>query len=720
MLKKLLVTLLILSSQTLFAQNKITLEDLWLNYSYIPKGISEMRSMKDGNYYTLAENSGKGKNSVVKYHYKTGNKVANIVDLSTHKNQFISSFDSYEFSPDERYVLLSSGNESIYRHSFRADFFIYDTQSHKVRKIFNEKIIYPSFSPTENKVAFIYENNLYLFDVEADKLTQITKDGEYNKIINGQPDWVYEEEFTLKRVYEWSPNGKSIAWLRFDESEVPSFTMPVFGNDIYPYNYIFKYPKVGEKNSKVTLHNFSLNTGNTQKLNIASAFEYIPRFSWINSNQLAVFTMPRLQNELNIIAVGLDGSNKIIYTEKASTYLEISDDYKFLDNMFIIKSEKNGYYHLYAYNYNGEQIKQITSGDFDIMSLDGIDEKAKQIYYTAALPNPMNRTVFKIDFEAKNKPQEITKELGVHAVQFSSNCTYFIDNYSTISSPSVYTIYDGNGKKVRVLEDNNVFVDKLKNNTISPAEFIEVPIENGVKLNAFMIKPINFDSNKKYPVFMTVYGGPGSQEVLNKWNGFDFFWHQILAQEGYIVVCVDNRGTGARGRDFRTITYGKLGQIETNDQISSAKYLGSLPYVDKSRIGIFGWSYGGYMSSLCITRGADVFKAAIAVAPVSNWKFYDNIYTERYMGTLETNPNGYDENAPTHFVNKMKGNYLLVHGTADDNVHYQNAAVLSAALVDANKEFEQFIYTDKNHGIYGGPTRYHLFKKMTNFLKKNL
>lgn len=719
MRKSLILLTFLFAAQFSIAQKQITLEDLWLNYEYYPSGIGEFRSMKDGLFYTMAEGV-RGQTQVVKYNYETGAKAGVLVDLNPRNNTLISSFDSYEFSPDERFVLLSNNSESIYRHSFKADYFIYDTQSHTVTKVFDKKIIYPSFSPTENKLAFIYENNLYMLDVSANKLTQITQDGEINKVLNGLPDWVYEEEFTFHKAYEWSPNGSAIAWLRFDESEVPSFTMPVFGNGIYPQNYVFKYPKVGEKNSIVTLHSFNLKNQQTQKLNIGVEYEYIPRFSWINDTELAVFTMPRLQNELKIMAVRLDGSSKEIYSEKADTYIEITDDFEFLADKFIIRSEMDGFYHLYAYNYEGKMLNQITKGNYDVMSLDGIDESGNFVYYTAALPDPMNRTIYKKAINGSTPEITISKELGYHSADFSANCKYFIDKYSTLTTAPVYTIYDGNGQKIRVLEDNMAFMSKLSTLEISTPEFFKVPVEGNIELNAWMIKPTNFNPKKKYPVFMTVYGGPGSQEVLNQWNGFDYFWHQMLAQQGYMVVCVDNRGTGARGRDFRTITYKRLGFIETNDQISAAKYLGNLPCVDKSRIGIFGWSYGGYMSSLCITRGADVFKTAIAVAPVTNWKFYDNIYTERYMGTLEVNPKGYDENAPMNFVKMLKGNYLLIHGTADDNVHYQNAAVLSAALVNANKDFEQFIYTDKNHGIYGGVTRYHLFKKMTDFIKRKL
>lgn len=698
------------------AQKDINLEDIWINYAYYPNGIDDLRSMKDGRFYTLALQGSK----IVQYDYEKGKEQELILDLSNLKQKDFARFQSYSFSPDESKILLSVDHNPIYRHSFSARYFVYDRQSKSIQTLFDEPIIYPRFSPVGNQVAFVFQNNLFVKDLQSNELIQLTQDGEINKIINGLPDWVYEEEFTFFEAFKWSPDGQNIAFLRFDESRVKSFTMPVFGKEVYPHNQVFKYPKVGEDNSVVTIHNFNLNNRKLQKLNCAVAYEYIPRFEWINKEEIAVFTMPRLQNEWHISALSLSGNQRLLYSEKSDTYIEISDDFLFLKDKFIIKSEKDGFFHLYAYDYQGNLWAKLTKGNFDVMSLNGVDPNEKYIFFTVALPDPMHRTVYKMELGKNKKMIPLTKELGSHSLTFSSDFSYFIDTYSTIQQPPTYTVFNQKAEKLRVLEDNAALAQTLKQRNISQVEFLKIPVENEVELNAWMIKPTNFDPNKKYPVFMTAYGGPGSQEVLNKWNGFDFMWHQLLAQNGYIVLCVDNRGTGARGRDFRTITYERLGYIETMDQIQAATYVGNFPYVDKSRIGIFGWSYGGYLSSLCILKGHDVFKTAIAVAPVSNWKFYDNIYTERYMGTLQTNPNGYDDNAPTNFVKLLKGNYLLIHGTADDNVHFQNAAVLSGMLVEENKDFEQFIYTDKNHGIYGGYTRYHLFKKMTDFIFRKL
>jgi len=720
MLKRILLFILPVAIGSAHAQKAdITLEDIWLNFKYYGNGIDDLRSMNDGMHYTIAEGGRNGNNVIARYAYKNGQKTGDLLSLDATVAP-IRYFDSYTFSADENKVLLSANTEHIYRHSSRADFYIYDLSTKKWTRLFEQgKVLYPVFSPAGDKVAFIFGNNLYYRDLNSNTVTTVTTDGKANEIINGLPDWVYEEEFTFFEAYKWSPDGKNIAYLRFNEKEVPSYTMPVFGNSLYPENYVFKYPKVGEKNSIVELYNYGLDSKKASKISLKGSYEYIPRFSWINASELAVFVMPRLQNELNILKVGLNGSGSVIYSEKADTYIEISDDFSFLSNGFVIKSEKDGFYHLYMYDYNGEQKSAITSGNFEVTALLGVDEANGMVYYTAALPDPMNRQVYRASLDGKKK-ELLTPAKGKHDVKFSSNYKYFIDSHSDLNTPPAFTLYDEKGKAIRVLEDNNQLKSDLKKLNLNAGEFYSFTTSENVQLNGWMIKPANFDPAKKYPVLMYVYGGPGSQEALNEWGGFNYMWFQMLAQKGYLIACVDNRGTGGRGKAFRTATYKKLGYLETSDQMEAAQWLGKQSYVDARRIGIFGWSYGGYMSSLCITRGADVFSAAIAVAPVSNWKFYDNIYTERYMGTFETNPNGYDDNAPINFVKKLKGNYFLVHGTADDNVHWQNAAVLSKALVDNNKQFEQFIYTDKNHGIYGGYTRFHLYTKMTDFLLKNL
>lgn len=698
-----------------FAQNAITLEDLWVNYSLYPKGIDEFTSMKDGKSFARKESSG----AISRFDMATGNKLETL--FTPHGK--VTRFDSYSFNADESKILLATETEPIYRHSSASAFFVYDLKNKSLNPVSSKgKQIYPTFSPVGDMLAYIQDNNLWILDLFSGKDMPITFDGKKNEIINGMPDWVYEEEFTMYEAYRWSKDANRLAYLKFNEKDVPSFTMPIYKGNLYPQNEVFKYPKVGERNSEVSLWVYNVRTSQTQKVELGSGFEYIPRFQWVDETGLAVFTMNRLQNELTVYLCDLaTGARKIIYTEKSDTYIEITDDYCFMprDKGFLWVSESDGFRHLYHYDYEGKLINRLTSGNWDITELYGTDTDMKTIFFQSAEVSPLERRVYSIQIDGKKK-KDLTPYEGWNSAEFTEGCTFFVHTRSTISTPASYQICDRNGKTVRVLETNDDLKEKLKNLNIKDPEFFQCKTESDVALNGWMIKPADFDPSKKYPVFMYVYGGPGSQTVKNQWGSSNYLWFQMLAQLGYIVVSVDNRGTGARGRDFRASTYRQLGNLETIDQMEAAKWLGKQTYVDKNRIGIFGWSYGGYMSSLCITRGADLFKMAIAVAPVTNWKFYDNIYTERYMGTPETNPNGYDDNAPIKFADRLKGKYLLIHGTADDNVHWQNTAEMTNALVKANKQFDQFIYPDSNHGIYGGNTRYHLYTMMTDYIKRNL
>jgi dipeptidyl-peptidase 4 len=707
-----------ITCQLVVAQKSITLEDIWKNYSYYPQYLYGLNSMNDGLNYTI-----QGDKGVEKYDYKTGNKIGDYTfgDLK---------IEDYTFSSDESKILVSTENEGIYRHSSKGYYHVYDIKSQKTTSLpKHNKIMSATFNPAATQVAYVADNNIFIYDLASNQETQVTTDGKINSIINGQGDWVYEEELVLVRAFEWSNDGKKIAFVRFDETDVPKFEMAMFKGGLYPKDYEFKYPKVGEKNSVVTAHIYDVTSKKLDKIEGLPEYEYIPRLKWTPANELLVFTMNRLQNNLKINKVtstsGNNGSRSgygisLLMEESAPCYLEINDHMEFLsDGSFIWVSEKSGYNHIYLHNSNGSVKTQITNGSWDVTDVYGVDEKAKVIYFESAEVSPMERHAYSISLDGKNKIQ-LTKNKGVNSVEFTNGFQYYIVTNSTIATAPSVTLYDKKGKEVRKLIDNSALDSKLKSTGINTPEFFTFKNSGGTVLNGYMIKPANFDPKKKYPVFMYVYGGPGSQEAKDEWQGPNYLWFQMLAQQGYIIACVDNRGTGARGREFRTCTYKQMGKLEVDDQIDAAKYLGSLEYVDKSRIGIFGWSYGGYMTSLCITRGADVFKAAIAVAPVTNWKFYDSIYTERYMGTKESNPDGYDANAPTSYADKLKGNFLLVHGTADDNVHWQNSAELINAMVKANKQFDLFIYPDKNHGIYGGNTRIHLYTKMTNFVKEKL
>jgi dipeptidyl-peptidase-4 len=710
---------LILTTFSLQAQN-ITLEGIWSSSEFRGASVYGINSMNDGVHYTRL-NYVSGGFTIVKYAYATGDSVATLLD--TRNIDAKVNFSSiYSFSADESKVLLISGYEPIYRHSYKGLYFVYDLESKELSEVDSDPIMHATLSPAGNTIAFVKENNLFYRDLETEKTTQITFDGEYNKIINGSGDWVYEEEFVLVRAFEWSPDGKEIAFVRFNETEVPEFSMDMFQQGLYPSQYRFKYPKAGEKNSEVSLHVYNLKkneVGNVDLSNYQSY--YIPRITWAESGRVVATVMNRLQNHLQLVNVHTDDLNTdLLFEEKAEAYIEVNDYLTFTSNGdFIWVSEMDGYRHIYLYDENGNKIRQITDGEWEVTDVYGLDAKEKTIYFQAAATSPINREIYSVSIRG-GKMRTLTSLMGTNRASFSKSKDYFINYYSNSNNPQEVTLLTSKGKVLRELEMNKEYKERLKKYNLSKVERFEFTTEENVDLTGYMIKPQDFDPNKTYPVFMFVYGGPGSQTTQNSWGGSNYFWFQMLAQQGYIVVSVDNRGTGARGRDFRTVTYQELGKYETEDQIATAKYLASLEYVDGERIGIFGWSYGGYMSSLCLTKGADYFKVAIAVAPVTNWRYYDTIYTERYMRTPQENESGYDDNSPINHVDKMRGSYLLVHGSADDNVHYQNTMEMVRQLVEADVEFDMFVYPDKNHGIYGGNTRLHLYRKMTNFILENL
>lgn len=712
-------------STTIKAQNtgQISLEDIWKKYSYSPKYVRGLTSMKDGLYYTTLERSKQG-TFIVKYAYNTGKAVDTIIKPGVLKydNEAISIND-YSFSADEKKMLIATDQESIYRHSSKSQYFVVELNSGKLQKLTDgNKQMYATFSPSADKVGFVRDNNLFYVDLKTMKETAVTTDGEYNKIINGASDWVYEEELVLVQAFQWANDGSQIAFYKFDESRVKQFNMAMYGS-LYPTDYEFKYPKAGEENSKVSIHVYHLENGNTVDVELTKPYEYITAIQWTKSeNQLALLCSNRHQNELDInIANTTTGKVKTTYTETSDTYIEMPFFIEFMEDQksYIVLSERDGFNHIYQHFLNGGKVNQITKGEFDITELYGIDEKNKKVYFQSAEVSPMERHIYSIGLNGKSK-KKLTAKAGTNDASFSNSFDYFINYHTDANHPYYITLNTNDGKVKRVLEDNKALNEKLDQLAIAPKEFFSFKTSEGISLNAWMIKPANFDASKKYPVFLTIYGGPGSQTVTDSWGSSNYFWHQMLAQQGYIVVSVDNRGTGARGAEFKKCTYKQLGKLEVLDQIEAAKHFATLPYVDEDRIGVQGWSYGGFMSSNLLLKGAEQFKMAIAVAPVTNWRFYDSIYTERYMQTPQENPEGYDDNSPINHVGKLEGKYLLVHGTADDNVHYQNAAEMTTALVNADKQFTQFSYPDKNHGIYGGNTRFHLYTLMTNFIKENL
>ena len=716
-MKKIFISLLVLSIAVVYAQ-KLTLEDVWLRYSFYPKYVSGLRSMNDGLYYTTLQS-----NKIVKYSYKTGKEAGVLFDLSKIKgNDVPKSVSEYEFSSDEKKILISDLHEAIYRHSYKADYYIYDTQTGKMTRLYpDDKVQLATFSPKADKVAFVYKNNLYYKDLQSNQIVQITKDGEWNNIINGAPDWVYEEEFSFSKAFEWSPKGDKIAFLRFDESKVKQFSMTYYGK-LYPTEYKFKYPKAGETNSIVTVHIYNLNTKENTLVDTGNETDqYIPRIKWTKDNNLLSFIrLNRLQNKFELLLADPKGNSNVIYTETDKRYVELFDDLTFLEDgqHFIISSEKDGFKHLYLYDLNGKLVNRITNGNWEVADFLGYNAKNKLVYYTSTENSPLQRQLYSIKIDGSKKTQ-LSEKAGTHEINFSHSYKYYIDFYTNANTPYYITLRDSKGKLIRVLEDNKALLDKMKEYNFVKKEFFSFKTSEGVELNGWMYKPANFDKTKKYPVFMHMYGGPGSQEVTDSWN-YNDVWYQLLAQKGYLVVCVDNRGTGGRGAEFKKLTYGQLGKYETIDQIEAAKYIGSLPYADASRISMQGWSYGGYMSTLCLEKGAGVFKTAIAVAPVTNWRYYDSIYTERYMGLPQDNADGYDDNSPINHTELIKGKYLLMHGLADDNVHFQNSAELITKLIQNEVQFDLMIYPNKNHGIYGGNTRHYLFKKMLLFLEENL
>jgi dipeptidyl-peptidase 4 len=725
-IKLFLLIILIAQSVTLIAQKKnITLEDIWSKGTFRSQSVQQINWMKDGAFYSALEGE-----KIVKHQVTDGAAVATLFDAATSVENLGKkiALEDYSLSADEQKILISTESEPIYRRSSREENFVYDLKTKKLTQLSKGgKQMFATFSPDGSKVAFVRLNNLYMVDLATMTEKQITTDGKWNHIINGACDWVYEEEFSFAKAFQWSPDSKKIAFISFDETKVPEYNMQTWGK-LYPVDYKYKYPKAGEANSIVTVSIFNLTDSKTVKVDIGKETDqYIPRIRWTNdANVLSLNRLNRLQNKMEILhAEASTGKTKVILTEESKTYVDVEnfadDVYYLADNKsFVMSSEKDGFKHLYLYDITGKLIRQITTGNWEVADFYGIDEKSKTLYFTSMEMSNIERQLFSISLDGKLKKQ-LTSEKGMNSANFSKDFKFYILSNTASDSPLKVSLHKApTGQLVKVLEDNAALRKKLEDYNIAPKEFMTIKTSENIELNAWMIKPTDFDPKKKYPVFMFLYGGPGSQQVLNQFDASNGMWFQHLAQKGYIVACVDNRGTGGKGADFKKVTYLNLGKLEVKDQIEAAKYWGSLPYVDKGRIGIFGWSYGGYMSSNCLFQGADYFKTAIAVAPVTNWRFYDTIYTERFLRTPQENASGYDENSPVTYAKNLKGNFLLVHGTGDDNVHFQNSISLEDALIKANKQFQSFYYPNKNHGIYGGNTRLHLFTMMTGFLEKNL
>jgi dipeptidyl-peptidase-4 len=708
---------------TVLGQQKITVDEIFTG-AFRAKGMDELQSLQNTNQYTVLNFDRATRSMQIDlYDFATLKKESNLIDTKNF-TALADGIDSYTFDASEKKILIACNSDKIFRHSFTADYFLYDLTTKTLTKLFDFKVQEPTFSPDGKKIAYAKGNNLYVYDVASKKSTAITSDGKKNSIINGITDWVYEEEFAFVRAFDWSKDSKKVAFIRFDESEVPEFSMSIFKKELYPTIETFKYPKAGEKNAIVSLHIYDVAGSTVKKVDLGNYKDfYIARLKWTNdSNVLSAQVLNRHQDNLDLLFIdGTTASAKVILNEKDKAYIDVTDNLTFLqDNSFIWTSEKDGFNHIYLYDKTGKLKNQVTKGNWEVTSYYGFDEKVKTIFYQSTENGSINRDVYSIALDGKSKVR-LSKNTGTNTATFSPNFQFFINTFSSAAQPTVYTLNESKtGKEIKVIENNQELATKLKGYNLPSKEFFVLKTEKGNELNAWIMKPKDFDSSKKYPVFMFQYSGPGSQQVVNGWGSSNEYWFMMLTQQGYIVACVDGRGTGFKGADFKKVTQLQLGKYEVEDQIDAAKVLGAYPYVDASRIGIFGWSYGGFMASNCIFQGADVFKMAIAVAPVTNWRFYDSIYTERYMQTPQENPSGYDNNSPINHVNKLKGKFLLIHGSADDNVHVQNTMQMMEALIQSDKQFDSQIYPDKDHGIYGGKTRIQLYNKMTNFIKENL
>ncbi len=714
MQKYLLLAVALLTTAVTFAQKKFTYNDL-SDGLFASKTVRGVRSMNDGIHYTTQEGS-----AIVKYSYETGEAVDTIVN--TKNTTPALNFSDYEFSSDERKILLTVDPQAIYRHSFTADYWIYDIAGNSLKKLSdNGRQQVAQLSPDGQKAAFVRDNNLFWVDLNSGKEVQITTDGKRNEILNGIPDWVYEEEYSFSRAYEWSPQSDYIAYYRTDETNVKEYNMNLFEDSLYPTVYKFKYPKAGEENSTVTIHVYNLVNGSTQQMETQTGGEhYIPRIVWTaNPGKLAVFRINREQNHFELLYADAEsGEAQVIYDEANPRYVERIDyeTVTFLPDgdRFIIKSEKNGYMHLYLYSIRKGALNRITDGAWEVVSLLGVDDKAGKLYYTSTETSPLKRNLYSIRLNGKDKKRITTGE-GTYTINFSKGFKYFISYFSNISTPNTVTLHTADGKAVRILEDNAALKARIAEYGLPQKEFFTFTTSEGVSLYGWMIKPPHFDNTKKYPLLMTQYSGPGSQRVSDSWKTD---WEDALAQEGFVIACVDGRGTGFRGEEFKKCTYKDLGNLEVKDQIEAAKYLGSLQFIDPERIAIYGWSYGGFMALNCILKGNDVFRAAVSVAPVTSWRFYDTIYTELYNGNPNDNPEGYDNNSPINYAELLKGKLFLAHGTGDDNVHIQNTYRMVKALNEADKEYELHIYPDRNHSM--GPDRKHLINAAIEFLIRTI
>lgn len=732
-MKKLFVLFYALMCLVTLQAQKVTLQDV-ANGTYRAQSIQGLKPMLDGEHYTQISKDHK---RIVKYSFKTGKEVATIFDVATARNHKLKSFDNYIMSPDESLILIQTETKPIYRRSFTAIYYIYNVRNRTLEPLSNngpQQV--PLFSPDSHQIAFVRNNNIYLIKLLfGNSESQVTKDGEYNKVLNGIPDWVYEEEFSYNRAFDFSADSKMIAYVRFDESQVPMYSFPWYKGmapekteyTTYPGSYDYKYPKAGVVNSKVSVHSFDIKSRVTRKMELpVDSDGYVPRIKFTDDpEKLAIMTLNRHQNRFDLyMANPRSAICKVTIRDEAEQYIkeQAYSDITFYPEHIVMMSERDGYNHLYLYTIGGNLVKQITKGEFEVKDFLGWDQKANVFYYTSNEGSPLRTAVYKID--GKGKKTKLSTRTGTNNALFSKNLNYYINTYSSAQTPTLITLNNNKGQEMVTLLDNKKLKSKTAQLNMPTKEFFSFKTSEGVELNGWMMKPANFNPSKKYPVIMHQYSGPGSQQVLDKWGIGSFgdggMFEAVMCDKGYIMVCVDGRGTGGRGAAFEKCTYLSIGVKEATDQAEAAKYLSTLPYVDGSRIGIWGWSYGGYNTLMSMSEGSGAFKAGVAIAAPTDWRFYDSVYTERFMRTPKENGDGYQASSAISRASRLKGKLLLIHGSADDNVHLQNFMEYSEALVQANIQFDTQIYTNRNHSIFGGNTRNHLMNRVANFFLQNL
>ena len=734
MMKRFMTLLALLCAFLSVEADKLTLNDL-TGGAYSARGINGVTPLLDGESYSQLSHDGK---QIIKHSFRTGEEMGVLFDVNNIKNRVkIDRIDGYQMSPDEKNILVRTETKSIYRHSRTAEYYIYNIKNRTLAHLSEggpqEQ---PLWSRDGTMIAFVREGNLFLVKLLFNNSeSQITKDGEFNKVINGKPDWVNEEEFALARAFDFNADGSMLAWIRYDESEVPLFSFPWYKGmnpekkdyAEYPGSYDYKYPIAGARNSTVTVHSFDIKSRVIRQMQLPiQAESYVPRifFSENDAEKLLVLTLNRHQDLLDIYLANPRSTEcRVIVREQAECYIpeDALKAFKVTSEGFVLMSERSGYKHLYLYDLNGTLRRQLTDGSYEVKAFYGFDSKTGTTYFASNQESPLRQSVYKSD--AKGKVTRLsTSATGWNSAIFSTDFRYFMNTWSDLNTPSVTTLCDASGKTVKTLEDNAALRQKLATLQLGERKFFTFTTADGIQLNGFMVLPADFNANKKYPVVMHQYSGPGSQQVVDSWSAGNMggcMYEQYLAQEGFICVCVDGRGTGGRGRDFEQCTYLKLGQLESHDQVEAAIWLGQQPYVDKNRIAIWGWSYGGFNTLMSMSEGRPVFAAGVAVAAPTSWRYYDSIYTERFMRTPGENGPGYDV-CPISRASKLSGKLLLIHGLADDNVHFRNAAEYTEALVQADKDFRELTYTNRNHSIYGGNTRNHLFRQITQHFKENL